>query len=100
MKSEIPLARGLGISASAIVAAIEMVNQLCELQLSDDEKLGHAVRLDGHPDNVSQSLFGILLVIVLLNYKTSYYHIIILVIDVIYNINYINIMHVYMSNLI
>src|SRR5699024_12140131 len=47
MKSEIPLGRGLGSSASAIVAAIEMVNKLCELQLSDVEKLVHAVHIEG-----------------------------------------------------
>src|SRR5699024_12331928 len=67
MKSEIPLARGLGSSASAIVAASEMVNQLCELQLSDDEKLAHAVRIEGHPDNVAPALFGGLLVTVQMN---------------------------------
>ena len=72
MKSEIPLARGLGSSASAIVAAIEMVNQLCELQLSDDEKLAHAVRIEGHPDNVAPALFGGLLVTVQMNDQTSY----------------------------
>src|SRR5699024_7849287 len=72
MKSEIPLARGLGSSASAIVAAIEMVNQLCELQLSDDEKLAHAVRIEGHPDNVASVLFAGILLSLQMNDQTSY----------------------------
>src|SRR5699024_9068638 len=53
-------------------AAIEMVNQLCELQLSDDEKLAHAVRIEGHPDNVAPALFGGILVTVQMNDQTSY----------------------------
>src|SRR5699024_10844823 len=72
MKSEIPLARGLGSSASAIVAAIEMINQLCELQLSDDVKLAHAVRIDVHPDDVAPALFGGILATVQMNDQTSY----------------------------
>src|SRR5690625_257029 len=58
MSSEIPLARGLGSSASAIVAGIELANQLCHLQLSDDTKFTYAVKIEGHPDNVTPCLFG------------------------------------------
>ena len=72
MHSEIPLARGLGSSASAIVASIELVNQLCGLDLSDDEKLACAVRIEGHPDNVAPALFGGLLVTVQMEAETSY----------------------------
>src|SRR5690625_4388443 len=56
--SEIPLARGLGSSASAIVAGIELANQLCQLQLTDDTKFSYAVKIEGHPDNVTPCLFG------------------------------------------
>lgn len=62
--SEIPLARGLGSSASAIIAGIELANQLCDLQLTDDEKLTHACDIEGHPDNVAAALFGGLIVAV------------------------------------
>lgn len=58
INSEIPLARGLGSSASAIIAGIELANQLCDLQLSDDEKLAFACKIEGHPDNVAAALFG------------------------------------------
>lgn len=60
--SEIPLARGLGSSASAVVAGIELANQLCELSLSNTEKLQFATEIEGHPDNVAPALFGGLVV--------------------------------------
>lgn len=58
MKSEIPLARGLGSSATAIIAGIELANILCDLQLNDDDKLQIATDIEGHPDNVAPSLIG------------------------------------------
>lgn len=60
--SDIPLARGLGSSASAVVAGIELANQLCELELSRTEKLAYATEIEGHPDNVAPALFGGLVV--------------------------------------
>jgi homoserine kinase len=62
MTSDIPLARGLGSSAAAIVAGIELANQVGGLQLSKHEKLQIATELEGHPDNVGASLFGGLVV--------------------------------------
>ena len=56
--SEVPLARGLGSSSSVIVAGIELANQLANLQLSDDEKLRIATKIEGHPDNVAPAIFG------------------------------------------
>ena len=56
--SSIPLARGLGSSASAIIAGIELANQLCGLELSNEEKLAYATEIEGHPDNVAPALFG------------------------------------------
>ncbi|KEK24159.1 homoserine kinase [Bacillus gaemokensis] len=56
--SNIPLTRGLGSSASAIVAGIELANQLGELQLTADEKVHLATSFEGHPDNVAASIFG------------------------------------------
>ncbi|MDQ0229732.1 homoserine kinase [Metabacillus malikii] len=60
--SEIPMARGLGSSAAAIIAGIELANQLCSLNLLDDEKLRIASLEEGHPDNVGASLYGGLVV--------------------------------------
>lgn len=58
VKSDIPLARGLGSSAAAIVAGIELADSLCQLGLSKQEKLELASRIEGHPDNVGASLLG------------------------------------------
>jgi homoserine kinase len=58
VKSDIPLARGLGSSAAAIVAGIELADVFCELNLSKDEKLLFASQVEGHPDNVGACLFG------------------------------------------
>ncbi|WP_144527611.1 homoserine kinase [Peribacillus simplex] len=62
VSSEIPLARGLGSSASAIVAGIELANIVGELHLSDDEKNRHASLFEGHPDNAGASVYGGLVV--------------------------------------
>ena len=58
MTSELPLARGLGSSAAAILAAIELANQVCDLQLSVQQKLTIASKIEGHPDNASASILG------------------------------------------
>lgn len=58
MKSEIPLARGMGSSASAIVAGIEVANQVLDLQLTSHDKLKVATVMEGHPDNAAASIFG------------------------------------------
>lgn len=57
-KSDIPLARGLGSSASAILAGIELANQVCDLSLSKDDILRFGTEIEGHPDNIAPSLFG------------------------------------------
>jgi homoserine kinase len=62
MESDIPLARGLGSSATAIVAGIELANQISRLNLSKQEKLQIATELEGHPDNVGAALYGGLVV--------------------------------------
>ncbi|QED49179.1 homoserine kinase [Cytobacillus dafuensis] len=62
VKSDIPLARGLGSSAAAIVAGIELADSLCNLQLTKQTKLELASKIEGHPDNVGASLFGGLVV--------------------------------------
>lgn len=62
MTSDIPLARGLGSSSSVIVAGIELANQLAGLNLSADDKLAIATRIEGHPDNVAPAIFGNLVV--------------------------------------
>lgn len=58
LRSEIPLARGLGSSAAAIVAGLYAADHLFELALSEEEMLARASELEGHPDNVAAAIHG------------------------------------------
>jgi homoserine kinase len=58
IESEIPLARGLGSSAAAIVAGLYAADHLFELGLSKKDFLAHATQLEGHPDNVAAAIYG------------------------------------------
>lgn len=58
LSSEIPLTRGLGSSASAIVAGILLANEVAKLEIPLQEKLRLATHLEGHPDNVAASIYG------------------------------------------
>ncbi|MEC0093132.1 homoserine kinase [Paenibacillus macquariensis] len=58
MYSDIPLTRGLGSSASAIIGGMVAANALIGSPLSKDKLFDMASRLEGHPDNVGASLFG------------------------------------------
>src|SRR5699024_1943680 len=50
VKSEIPLTRGLGSSATAIIGGLFGANDLAGGPLSNDEILRIAAELEGHPD--------------------------------------------------
>jgi homoserine kinase len=58
LRSEIPLARGLGSSAAAIVAGLFAADHLFELALSREQMLVKASELEGHPDNVAAAIYG------------------------------------------
>jgi homoserine kinase len=58
MRSEIPLAAGLGSSAAAIVAGLVAADHMYELALGRDEIYARAARIEGHPDNVAASVHG------------------------------------------
>jgi homoserine kinase len=58
MRSEIPLTRGLGSSAAAIVAGLVAADHLYELGLSKQDLLDRATELEGHPDNVAAAIYG------------------------------------------
>jgi homoserine kinase len=55
IRSDIPLSGGLGTSAAAIVAGLVAADSIFELGA---DLLGHATRLEGHPDNVAAALLG------------------------------------------
>lgn len=58
ISSNIPLCKGLGSSASAIVAGLIIGNEILGKGLSREELLKYAILLEGHSDNVSPALFG------------------------------------------
>jgi homoserine kinase len=55
LRSEIPVAAGLGSSAAAIVAGLSAADHMYEL---DAPLFELARELEGHPDNVAASLYG------------------------------------------
>jgi homoserine kinase len=55
IRSDIPLAGGLGTSAAAIVAGLLAADSIFELGA---DVLGKAIALEGHPDNVAAALLG------------------------------------------
>lgn len=62
VNSEIPLARGLGSSASAIVAGVVLASELGGLGLSREDIVAVAAAVEGHPDNVAAAVLGGLVV--------------------------------------
>ena len=56
--SKIPLARGLGSSAAAIVAGLTLANHRMGGRFDAETIFREATRLEGHPDNVAPAIFG------------------------------------------
>jgi homoserine kinase len=56
--NNIPLARGLGSSGTAIVGGLMATNAISGNPLSLAQILNLAAEMDGHPDNVSASMLG------------------------------------------
>ena len=56
--NNIPLARGLGSSAAAIVGGLMAANKICSNPLSQDDLLSLAFQIEGHGDNVAPALLG------------------------------------------
>jgi homoserine kinase len=54
----VPLARGLGSSATAIVGGLVAANQLAGEPLSQMQVMEIAIAMEGHPDNVVPALIG------------------------------------------
>ncbi|MEG4492620.1 homoserine kinase [Microcoleus sp. D3_18_C4] len=55
---QVPLARGLGSSATAIVGGLVGANELAGAPLTQVEVMQLAIELEGHPDNVVPALLG------------------------------------------
>ena len=58
MSNRIPLSRGLGSSATAIVAGLTAANALIDSPFSRDDLLQLATDIEGHPDNVAPAIYG------------------------------------------
>src|ERR671935_1583596 len=58
IRSDIPLAAGLGSSGAAIVAGLLAADHMYELAVPREEMFERAARIEGHPDNVAASLYG------------------------------------------
>src|SRR6185436_6236337 len=56
--NEIPLARGLGSSAAAIIAGITCYELLAQDRLSEADIFRYAFEFESHPDNLSPALRG------------------------------------------
>ena len=57
-RSQVPVGRGLGSSAAAVVAGLLLGAHLAPRQASREVLLGWAIELEGHPDNAAPALFG------------------------------------------
>jgi homoserine kinase len=55
---QVPLSRGLGSSAAAVVGGLVAANHLSGSRLTPEELLRLASAMEGHPDNVAPALLG------------------------------------------
>ena len=58
IENRIPLARGLGSSAAAIVAGIGCFEALANRELSPNKFFQYAFQFENHPDNITAARFG------------------------------------------
>ena len=58
VRNQIPLARGLGSSAAAIVAALGIYEALIGKELSQEQFFRYALEFETHPDNLTAARFG------------------------------------------
>lgn len=71
-KIDIPISRGLGSSAAAIVGGIYAANYLMDNVLSTNDIVEIATELEGHPDNVAPAILGNMIISVMTDKKVLY----------------------------
>ncbi|MFZ3590007.1 homoserine kinase [Bacillus sp. DJP31] len=72
IESEIPLTRGLGSSAAAIIGGMVASNVIAGKPFTPEELYQFATELEGHPDNVGASLFGGIVIAICGSTQVSY----------------------------
>jgi len=72
LQNNIPLARGLGSSAAAIIGGMVAANHISGSKLDYDQILHMATCMEGHPDNVAPALLGGIVVCAQLEGETVY----------------------------
>lgn len=58
LRNEIPIGKGLGSSATALVAGVAIAARALHLDWDHHRILDEAARLEGHPDNVAAAVLG------------------------------------------
>ena len=58
IEEQVPISRGLGSSATCILAGIVAANYFLDFHLSDQEIIQFATEMEGHPDNVAPAFLG------------------------------------------
>lgn len=69
---EIPVSRGLGSSAAAIVGGIYAANYLMNDIMSTDDIINLATEMEGHPDNVVPAILGNMVISAMHDKKVLY----------------------------
>ncbi|MCC0633617.1 homoserine kinase [Clostridioides sp. ZZV15-6388] len=72
IQSDVPICRGLGSSASCIVAGVIAANALSNANLDKCQLLNIASEIEGHPDNVAPAILGNMVVSVTDNDNIHY----------------------------
>lgn len=70
---DVPMSRGLGSSATCIIAGLIAANKLLDDKYSEDEILKFATDIEHHPDNVAPALFGGLVISAMEDGEVIYY---------------------------
>lgn len=58
IENEIPVGKGFGSSAAALVAGVVLADRILGLGWDEHRLLDEAARIEGHPDNVSAAVLG------------------------------------------
>jgi len=58
INNDIPIGKGLGSSAAALLSGVVIADEVLGLEWSRDHILDEAARIEGHPDNVAAAALG------------------------------------------